>query len=128
MDDYCIRTPRTRESGINRPKRPAPPCMGEECGYCASPLPIRPPQTRAAVQMPSAGQMARPAGMIRQENKTPMSAYQPQTSEPAYNSLAMGYVPKQRWGQTYPPAQGLDRGTIFPELDRPFLTGRCQSL
>lgn len=39
---------------------------------------------------------------------------------------AMGYVPWQQWGQTYPLEQGLNRGTIFPELDLPFVMGRCR--
>ena len=37
--------------------------------------------------------------------------------------LAMAYVPMQRWCHTYEPAVGLQRGTIFPELDLPFLGG-----
>lgn len=38
----------------------------------------------------------------------------------------MAYVPWQQWGQTYNLAQGLQRGTIFPELDYPFVMGRCR--
>lgn len=34
--------------------------------------------------------------------------------------VAMGYVPWQTFGCTYEPAQGLQAGTIFPELDKPF--------
>jgi len=37
--------------------------------------------------------------------------------------LAMAYVPWQCWGETYKPAEALCRGTIFPELDLPFLGG-----
>lgn len=37
--------------------------------------------------------------------------------------LAMAYVPWQRWCETYEPATALHRGTIFPELDLPFLGG-----
>lgn len=37
--------------------------------------------------------------------------------------LAMAYVPMQQWCETYEPAEGLHRGTIFPELDLPFLGG-----
>lgn len=40
--------------------------------------------------------------------------------------IGMGYVPWQRWGQTYPLSQGFQRGTIFPELDLPFVMGRCR--
>ncbi|MBR3811476.1 MAG: spore coat associated protein CotJA [Agathobacter sp.] len=34
--------------------------------------------------------------------------------------LAMGYVPWQSFECTYEPAQALQAGTIFPELDKPF--------
>lgn len=34
--------------------------------------------------------------------------------------LAHAYVPFQCLGRVYEPARGLDRGTIFPELDRPY--------
>ena len=34
--------------------------------------------------------------------------------------LAMGYVPWQTFECTYEPAQALQAGTIFPELDKPF--------
>lgn len=40
--------------------------------------------------------------------------------------LAMGYVPMQQWGQTYELSQGFQRGTIFPDLDLPFIMGRCR--
>ncbi len=40
--------------------------------------------------------------------------------------IAMAYVPMQRWKQTYPLSQGFQRGTIFPELDLPFVMGRCR--
>jgi hypothetical protein len=36
-------------------------------------------------------------------------------------SYAMAYVPFQSWEQPYDPAVGLQRGTIFPGLDKPFL-------
>ncbi|MDO4269114.1 MAG: spore coat associated protein CotJA [Eubacteriales bacterium] len=39
---------------------------------------------------------------------------------------AMAYTPMQRWGQTYALSQGFQRGTIFPELDLPFMMGRCR--
>jgi hypothetical protein len=39
--------------------------------------------------------------------------------------LAMAYVPWQQWGPTYKPADAHRRGTIFPELDLPFLGGEC---
>lgn len=36
-------------------------------------------------------------------------------------SFAMAYVPYQSWNRTYEPIVGFERGTIFPELDKPFL-------
>lgn len=39
--------------------------------------------------------------------------------------VAMGYVPMQQWRQTYSIDDGFMRGTIFPELDLPFVMGRC---
>lgn len=39
--------------------------------------------------------------------------------------VAMAYVPWQQWQTTYPPEQGLTRGTIFPDLDLKFVYGRC---
>lgn len=35
--------------------------------------------------------------------------------------LAMAYVPWQQFGEVYPLDHGFHRGTIFPELDLPFL-------
>lgn len=39
--------------------------------------------------------------------------------------LAMAYVPWQCWGDQYCCDEALQRGTIFPALDFPFLIGRC---
>ena len=39
--------------------------------------------------------------------------------------VGMGYVPMQNWQQPYCYREGFHRGTIFPELDLPFLCGRC---
>lgn len=38
-------------------------------------------------------------------------------------ALAMAYVPDQPWETPYEVTEGLDRGTIFPSLDKPFLGG-----
>ena len=37
--------------------------------------------------------------------------------------LAMAYVPVQHLDQVYEVDTALDRGTLFPELDKPFLAG-----
>lgn len=39
---------------------------------------------------------------------------------PANPQLAKAYVPFQYYTQLYPPMKGLERGTIFPCLDRPY--------
>ncbi len=36
-------------------------------------------------------------------------------------SLAMAYVPWQRWETLYDDEKALERGTAFPSLDFPFL-------
>lgn len=38
--------------------------------------------------------------------------------------LAMAYVPMQRWKNIYEADVGLDRGTMFQDLDLPFLGDR----
>lgn len=39
-------------------------------------------------------------------------------------SLAMVYAPCQSWQKLYESAKALSRGTLFAELDKPFV-GRC---
>lgn len=49
--------------------------------------------------------------------------------DPLYGmALAIAYVPWQRWNQTYDLEKALQAGTIFPELDKPFLgkRGACR--
>lgn len=42
-------------------------------------------------------------------------------------ALAMQYVPWQHWKQVYCPEEGLQYGTIFPELNKPFYgKGACR--
>ncbi len=38
----------------------------------------------------------------------------------------MAYVPWQRWKETYAPCNALQRGTLFPVLDKPFKGGACK--
>lgn len=44
-------------------------------------------------------------------------------SMPEQMVIAMAYVPKQQWNGTYDLCEGLKKGTIFPELDKPFMVG-----
>lgn len=43
---------------------------------------------------------------------------------PAQTPLAMAYVPMQKIGKVYEPEVALNAGTLYPELDKPFLAGR----
>ena len=40
---------------------------------------------------------------------------------PADMPIAMAYVPWQKWQEIYEPSRALESGTIFKELDKPFL-------
>ena len=40
--------------------------------------------------------------------------------------LAMVYSPLQAWQSLYDPANALQHGTLFCELDKPFLGRRCE--
>lgn len=62
-------------------------------------------RTRTAVDYP---RIQAPCGCVRDEGVTTLP-------------LAMAYVPRQSWGQVYDERVALERGTIFPELDMPFL-------
>jgi len=42
---------------------------------------------------------------------------------PAETPVTMAYVPFQHIGKTYSPEDGLNYGTIFPDLNKPFLGG-----
>lgn len=77
----------------------------------------------AGAVMPSAGAVMPSAGAAM-----PMPASCPNTSVGGMENypLAMAYVPWQQWKQTYALDRGFQRGTIFPELDLPFVMGRCR--
>lgn len=40
-------------------------------------------------------------------------------------SLAMAYVLWQQWREVYSCEKALENGTLFPDLNKPFLGGRC---
>lgn len=42
-------------------------------------------------------------------------------SHHTHKPIGMGYVPVQHWKETYCIQDGFCKGTIFPELDLPFL-------
>ncbi|MBQ8624248.1 MAG: spore coat associated protein CotJA [Oscillospiraceae bacterium] len=51
-------------------------------------------------------------------------ASEPTTAFPAETPLGMAYVPFQRWQYVYDPQVGIERGTIFEALDKPFIGER----
>ncbi len=53
-----------------------------------------------------------------QGGETPMPS---DSIDPALLSLAMAFVPYQTWEKAYEPDVALERGTLFPALDKPFL-------
>jgi hypothetical protein len=42
------------------------------------------------------------------------------TPFPKNTPVAMAYIPFQQFGQLYSPEKGYQRGTIFPDLDKPW--------
>lgn len=40
---------------------------------------------------------------------------------PAETPVGMAYVPYQKWKNVYEPSVALSRGTVFEDLDKPFL-------
>ena len=71
---------------------------------------------------------------MKEQAASPETAISPETVAPGGGcadgegemgaSLAMVYSPRQYWRDVYTPAEALDRGTLFMELDKP-LTGVC---
>ncbi len=45
---------------------------------------------------------------------------------PENTPLAMAYVPFQQWGKVYDSREGFHKGTLFPDLDFPFMRGGGQ--
>ncbi|MCH3971273.1 MAG: spore coat associated protein CotJA [Oscillospiraceae bacterium] len=50
-------------------------------------------------------------------------ATQPLPPIPKDTALAMAYVPFQKFENLYQPEEGLDSGTLFRDLHKPFLGG-----
>ena len=63
--------------------------------------------------------------MISDDVFSTMYPMQPDRSAfPAKISLAMAYVPMQQLSAVYEDEVALKVGTLFPDLDKPFLMGR----
>ena len=50
----------------------------------------------------------------------------PKHTMPDNFKIAMSYVPYQTLGEIYSEEAALFSGTLFPELDKPFMKGRCR--
>lgn len=50
----------------------------------------------------------------------------PNDSSESMPVLAMAYVPMQRLNSMYEPEDGFIIGTIFPELDKPWMPKGCE--
>lgn len=77
---------------------------------------------RPSMNMPSNHRMAPNACMQKPPKRNePPCVEEKHPNDPLHKMpLAMGYVPIQRWNQTYDYHEGLCKGTIFPCLDLPF--------
>ena len=60
-------------------------------------------------------------GSVQNENHPPCATSDMDTGLCGPLSLAMAYVPKQYWRALYGEEEGLLAGTLFRELDKPFL-------
>lgn len=142
-----------RGSYPRRPQMPPPPCMNTNfsCGCGEMQTPSRPPRPvrpempmRPEMPIPVPYSATMPSSDVGPDYENPSSrpACGSPSPRPAHtrpsshrrNSdsdcsdmpIGMGYVPWQVWNQPYPLEKGFVRGTIFPELDLPFVMGRCR--
>lgn len=127
---------------------PANPCCNvpmtkPSCGCVSNAAPMPNPNCGCVSNtnpMPAPGcgcvSNAAPMPMPRQKCGCGMSKSNPACTNNAVNNdpLAclvpgMCYVPWQRWPECpYEFCRGFQTGTIFPDLDKPFLIGRCARL
>lgn len=92
----------------------------------------RPGQAQAAMAYQEP-RVTAPAPQPERIDITPRTA-EPETTQPTEvltgecnlctMPLGMAYINWQKWGETYNLETGLSKGTIFPELDLPFLAYR----
>lgn len=100
---------------------PPPPGVHTGCRSCSGDsIPVPPPEPRMR-QRSETGFYRAGRQMGAAANVPPMMKDNNLSMQ-----LAMAYVPWQQWSQTYPIDQALIRGTLFPELDFPFVMGRCR--
>lgn len=65
---------------------------------------------------------SRPGCGCQSGQKPPANTNPPSCDKKPVPCYGVGYafVPVQKFNEIYMPAEGLNRGTIFPELDKPF--------
>ena len=106
--------------GFRRTVGPQPVRTGNDCG-CQNPTPFAASHTAAfqpascPAQVCDNGASASPASYNRSCANDPLFGMTP----------AMAYVPWQQMSETCEPCEALQAGTIFPDLNFPFLIGRC---
>jgi len=117
-------------------RRMAAPIMEPPAGIVAEPAAIPPsamennatpnisiqPLDIPTVEIPSVPGVP-PIGTFPPMEILPPTGSMPPEENPCGFCLtpAMSYTPMQKWGETYEAEQGFHRGTIFPELDLPFV-------
>ncbi|MDO5408103.1 MAG: spore coat associated protein CotJA [Eubacteriales bacterium] len=117
---------------VRRLQMPQPPCMNTDCG-CDRGEPLRPTRPvrpelsvgtgiSVSTEMPVNSRLSASSRLPVSDGTMPGMQIDALAGLPT----GMAYVPWQRWCQTYPLERALDRGTIFPELDLPFMMGRCR--
>lgn len=143
MDCSYMTTPRSMSPCCSQMITPVP--EKKACG-CGRPGPLQPSMPLMRPMMPPPMQPMMPPP-TRQVMPPPMRPTMPPSSMPSFvpvtpvvnhncpdtsmggmerYPVGMGYIPWQQWQQTYSIEKGLSRGTIFPDLDLPFMMGRCR--
>lgn len=67
---------------------------------------------------------SRPAEMRSASDSPSLCCVQAEGEFPKEAPVGMLYVPYQQWRKVYEPMVGLERGTVFEELDKPFIGER----
>lgn len=116
----------TESGGFGWPGRPAQEDM--DCGMPPSAvMPLRQGEGNTIDTMQP---MPQQAPMLSQQPVQQPSMQQPECfavkMETGKFPLAMSYVPIQQWSTPSSLEEGFRRGTIFAELDLPFMMGRCR--
>lgn len=60
---------------------------------------------------------------MKLDNQFMAGMTQPYDNDCAGQVVAMAYVPWQNLDAVYEPEAGFEQGTIFPELDKPWMPG-----